>query len=108
MLCTVENLYSLPDSTRVFVGHDYQPAVATWHGRALSATRRPATFQLNGNTSAEVFVAFRRDRDATLNAPKLIYQSMLVNIEAGQFPAQESNGQRYLKIPLNIKTNRIK
>jgi hypothetical protein len=34
----------------------------------------------------------------------LIYQSILVNIEAGHLPQQEDNGQRYLKIPLNIAT----
>lgn len=99
-----KNLYSLPDSTRVFVGHDYQPG-----GRALAyestiGEQKRENIQLSADRSQDDFVRFREDKDASLDAPTLIYQSILVNIEAGRLPAQESNGQRYLKIPLNIRT----
>lgn len=102
-----ENLYSLPDSTRVFVGHDYQPGGRDVAWESTIAEEKASNVQLNSQTSAAEFVAFRQDRDANLKPPKLIYQSILVNIEAGHLPAQESNGQRYLKIPLNIQTDRV-
>ncbi len=50
-------------------------------------------------TEAE-FVALRQARDKRLPMPKLILQSLQVNIRGGRLPEPESNGRRYLKIPL--------
>ncbi len=44
----------------------------------------------------------RTKRDATLGMPKLILPSIQVNIRAGHLPEPESNGTRYLKLPLNL------
>lgn len=101
-----ENLYSLPDETRVFTGHDYQPNGRAVRWESTIGEEKASNVQLNANTSADDFVHFREQRDAKLAAPKLIYQSILVNIEAGHLPKQESNGKRYLKIPLNIRAQR--
>jgi hypothetical protein len=43
----------------------------------------------------------RTARDATLGMPTLILPSVQVNMRAGQLPEPESNGTRYIKIPLN-------
>ena len=43
----------------------------------------------------------RQQRDATLAAPTLLLPSIQVNIRAGRLPEAESNGVRYLKIPLD-------
>ncbi len=96
-----DKLYALPDETRVFVGHDYQPG-----GRALAyettiGKSKAQNKQLQGDTSREDFVRFRTERDAVLSAPRLILQSVQVNIDAGRLPAPGPNGLRYLKIPLN-------
>ncbi len=40
-------------------------------------------------------------RDRTLSAPRLLFPSLQVNINAGALPAAEGNGVGYLKIPLN-------
>jgi len=95
-------IYSQPESTRVFVGHDYMP-----NGRELAfettvGESKEKNKQLRANTTREEFVKFRTDRDATLREPKLILQSLQVNIAAGQLPQQEDNGVSYLKIPLNF------
>ena len=42
-----------------------------------------------------------RERDATLSMPRLILPAVQVNIRGGALPGAESNGTRYLKIPLN-------
>jgi hypothetical protein len=41
--------------------------------------------------------------DATLSFPRLIFPSIFLNMNAGRLPSAESNGRRYLKIPLNMK-----
>ena len=43
----------------------------------------------------------RQARDRTLPMPKLILAALQVNINGGRLPEPETNGQRYLKIPLN-------
>lgn len=40
--------------------------------------------------------------DATLDMPPLILPAIQVNLNAGQLPAAEENGVRYLKIPINV------
>jgi hypothetical protein len=37
--------------------------------------------------------------------PKLILHALQVNIAAGRLPEPESNGRRYLKIPLDALPN---
>ena len=97
-----EQLYRLPEETRVFVGHDYRP-----NGRELKfettigASKRNNP-QLNAETTHDEFVAFRTKRDATLRAPRLLYQSVQVNINAGILPEPHANGMRYLLLPLSI------
>ena len=45
----------------------------------------------------------RDNRDKTLKSPRLLLQSLQVNIDAGKLPVKEQNKQRYLKIPINQK-----
>ena len=37
-----------------------------------------------------------------LSMPKLILHSLQINMNGGRLPEPESNGRRYLKIPLDI------
>lgn len=99
-----KNLYTLPDETRVFVGHDYQPGGRELAYETTIGEEKAKNIQLKANTTEDEFVQFRENKDKTLAAPKLIYQSILVNIDAGHLPKAENNGKRYLKIPLNIST----
>jgi len=99
---SIQKLYALPDATRVFVGHDYQP-----HGRPLRfettlGASKQANVQLRAETSREAFVNFRKARDATLAAPRLLLPSVQVNINAGLMPPVRANGRRYLSIPVNL------
>ncbi len=95
-----ETLYTMPDETRVFVGHDYPPAGREASWETTVAASKAANVHLRGDTSAEGFVAFRTQRDAGLAAPRLLLPSIQVNIDAGRLPAAETNGKRYLKLPL--------
>lgn len=95
-------LYSLPGNTRVFVGHDYQPNDREVAWETTIADEKQNNIQLKGNTSEDEFVAFRSARDKTLAAPKLLFQSVQVNIDAGKMPKPNEDRKRYLKIPVNI------
>jgi glyoxylase-like metal-dependent hydrolase (beta-lactamase superfamily II) len=95
-----EKLYDLPDDTNVYVGHDYQPNNRELRYKTTIGVSKSSNIQLKQSTSLEEFVKFRTDRDKKLNAPRLLFPSIQVNIDGGKLPHAEDNGKRYLKIPL--------
>jgi glyoxylase-like metal-dependent hydrolase (beta-lactamase superfamily II) len=99
---SIQRLYQLDDTTRVFLCHDYKPEQRQ-HFEYQSSIRQQKQYNihLNAHTTKQDFVAMREQRDATLDMPKLILPAIQVNMNAGKLPEPESNGIRYLKIPLN-------
>ncbi len=98
-----ERLYSLPDETRVFPGHDYMPndrPVAWETTIGKSKAKNP---HLRAETPAEEFVQLREARNQELDAPRLLFQSVQFNINGGQFTAPGSTGIRYFKVPVNMR-----
>jgi len=99
---SVQKLYRLPDDTRVFVGHDYQPGGRALRWETTIGVSKATNLQLDGGTTRDAFVRQRQARDATLAAPRLLFPSVQVNVDAGRLPAPHANGHRYLVIPLNV------
>lgn len=99
-----EQLYALPGETRIFVGHDYQPGGRPLRYETTIAAQRASNVHLCQSTPRDTFVAFRRTRDATLSPPRLLHQSVQVNINAGRLPRLHENGLRYLIMPLNSRS----
>ena len=66
------------------------------------AEEKQNNIHVGGGKTEDEFVKMRTERDATLAMPRLILPSVQVNMRAGEMPAAEDNGQRYLKIPLNL------
>lgn len=96
-----KNLFTLPDETKVYVGHDYGP-----NGREIKylttiGESKNNNIQLKATTKREDYISFRSKRDSTLSAPKLLLPSIQINIDAGHLPPKEPNGKSYIKIPLN-------
>jgi glyoxylase-like metal-dependent hydrolase (beta-lactamase superfamily II) len=98
-----KNLYSLPDSTRVFVGHDYSPNGREMRFQTSIGDSKLNNIQLKSSTSEKEYIQFREARDKTLKAPRLLLPSIQVNIDAGHLPPVENNGKSYLKLPLNAQ-----
>ena len=99
---SIQRLFALPDETRVFTGHDYQPGGREVQYLSTIGEQRRANVQLSGQTSREAFVSFRKQRDAALSMPALILPAIQVNIRAGALPDADPNGRSYLRIPLNV------
>src|SRR5690606_10368362 len=97
-----EKLYKLPDETRVFVGHDYQPGGRELAYETTIGEQKAKNVRLSEATTREEFVAGREARDRTLAAPKLLFQSVQVNVDAGRLPQPHDNQIRYLRIPINV------
>ncbi len=98
-----DRLYALPEATRVFVGHDYQPGGRSLRYETTIGKSKEANIQLRASTSRKDFIRMRSERDAKLPAPRLLYPSIQVNVEAGRLPRPRANGRRYLTLPLDLK-----
>jgi glyoxylase-like metal-dependent hydrolase (beta-lactamase superfamily II) len=93
-------LFTLPDETVLYVGHDYPPAGRRWQASTTVGAAKKANAQLPASIAKNDFVTRRIARDRTLTAPRLLFPSLQVNIAAGRLPEPEPNGRRYVKIPL--------
>lgn len=98
-----KNLYTLPDSTEVFVGHDYLPGGRDLEFKTTIGMQKEKNVFLNDKITKSEFIEKRNARDKSLSAPRLLLPSVQVNILAGKLPKPDENGTRYLKIPLSIQ-----
>lgn len=99
---SIQKILSLPEDTRIFVGHDYKAP-----GRDEFAWETTVRAQKEGNVhigdgAAKVdFVKLREARDASLGMPKLIIPSLQVNMRAGNMPEPDKDGKVFLKVPVD-------
>jgi len=101
LYASIRRLLSLPESTRLFICHDYPPAGRGPAWVSTVAQQRAANIHVRDGVDEAEFVRMRTARDATLELPVLILPAVQVNIRAGELPEPEDNGQRYLKIPID-------
>jgi glyoxylase-like metal-dependent hydrolase (beta-lactamase superfamily II) len=98
---SIQAIISLPEETRVFTGHDYQPGgrKPLWES-TVGEQKRSNKHLVEAKTERQ-FVELREERDRKLPMPKLMLHALQINIDGGRLPDPEANGQRYLKFPLN-------
>lgn len=103
---SIQRILSLPDNTRVFVGHDYKSATRNeYEWETTIIQEKLHNIHIKKGVSEADYVLMRDARDASLPVPRLLLPSIQLNIQAGRLPQQESNGTRYLKIPLSLELN---
>jgi glyoxylase-like metal-dependent hydrolase (beta-lactamase superfamily II) len=101
---SIKRLLALPPQTRLWLCHDYKaPGRDDYAWQSTVAEQRAHNPHVKDGVTEDEFVAFRQARDAKLAAPTLLLPSIQVNIRAGRFPEAESNGVRYLKIPVKAR-----
>jgi glyoxylase-like metal-dependent hydrolase (beta-lactamase superfamily II) len=101
---SIKRLLALPPQTRLWMCHDYKaPGRDSFAWQSTVAEQRAHNPHVKDGVTEDEFVAFRQARDAKLAAPTLLLPSIQVNIRAGRFPEAESNGVRYLKIPVKAR-----
>ena len=99
---SIQRIYALRGSTRLFMCHDYQPGGRELRFVTTVAEQKQSNIQLNERTTRAEYLTFRKTRDAQLEMPELILPAVQINIRAGELPEPEANGTIYLKIPLNL------
>jgi glyoxylase-like metal-dependent hydrolase (beta-lactamase superfamily II) len=99
---SIQRILSLPEDTRLFVGHDY----CNGGGRepmweATVAEHKAGNRHLGGGVPEAEFVRMREERDAGLPLPDRMLHALQVNLRGGRLPEPESDGHSYFKIPAN-------
>jgi glyoxylase-like metal-dependent hydrolase (beta-lactamase superfamily II) len=99
---SIQRILALPDDTRLFLCHDYKTKTRdTFCWQTTVAKQKATNVHVGSGKSEEEFVDFRTARDAQLAMPKLIIPSIQVNMNAGKMPEPDTDGQVYLKVPIN-------
>ncbi len=100
---SLQKIVELPPETRLFLNHDYGcNGSRDYYWETTVAEQLEKNIHIGGQKTAEEFIAIREARDAKLSMPRLILPAIQVNIMAGKLPSPESNGGRFLKIPLDF------
>ncbi|MEY3217081.1 MAG: hypothetical protein RLZZ280_1458 [Pseudomonadota bacterium] len=98
---SIQKVLSLPDSTQLYLCHDYPPEGREPQCVTTVAEQKKTNVHVHQGVMEEAFVKMRQARDATLSMPVLMLPSVQVNMRAGHMPPPEGNGTTYLKIPIN-------
>ena len=101
LYASAQRLLGLPDSTKVFVGHDYGPGGRSIAWETTIGEQRKKNIHINSEIQLEEFVSVREARDRVLSLPQMIIPSIQINMRAGMLPQVERNGISYLKTPIN-------
>ncbi|KAK1068779.1 hypothetical protein LTR74_005437 [Friedmanniomyces endolithicus] len=103
-------LLSLPGHYRLYTGHDYPPKERRGEGSKQSGAIPYTTVERQSKENKHVklgtredeFVKMRNERDSTLSEPKLLRQSMHVNLRGGRLPACSTEGFKIEQIPAGV------
>ncbi|MEY1555891.1 MBL fold metallo-hydrolase [Yoonia sp. R2331] len=99
---SIQRILSLPDETRIFVGHDYKaPGREEFAWETTVGEQKAMNVHVGAGKPLADFVAMRTERDAKLGMPRLILPSLQTNMRAGHMPEPDDNGTRYFKVPIN-------
>ncbi len=99
---SIQKILSLPDDTRIFVGHDYKaPGREKYAWETTVGDQKALNVHVGKGADQDSFVEMRDARDATLAMPKLIIPSLQINMRAGHLPEPDEDGDVFLKLPIN-------
>lgn len=98
---SIQNILSLPDYTKIFVGHDYPLANNQPKCQTTIKEQKEQNIMINSKITENDFIKNRNDKDKNKAVPKLLIPAIQFNLRAGSFGRAENNGINYIKIPIN-------
>ncbi|KAJ4329677.1 hypothetical protein N0V87_010662 [Didymella glomerata] len=111
---SMQKLLSLPQDFRLYTGHDYPPEARepsehgkTWKAFTTVQEQSHSNKHVRNGVSQHEFVKWRTERDAALAEPRLLHQSLQVNIRGGHLPQRTGDGFHFLMVPLKVPKSLI-
>lgn len=106
---SMQYLLALPGHFRLYTGHDYPPADRDYEGQkgkprpfATVDEHRQSNKHAKSGTEETEFVRWRTTRDQDLSEPKLLHQSLQVNLLGGRFPTGRDGKKALLTTPVSL------
>jgi glyoxylase-like metal-dependent hydrolase (beta-lactamase superfamily II) len=99
---SIQRIFTLPASTRLYMCHDEPPAGRTPQPLCTVGDQRARNVHVRDGVTEVEFAKRRAARDATLALPALMIVAVQVNLDAGELPLPAGNGIRYLRLPLDV------
>ncbi len=99
---SIQDILHLPGNTRLNVGHDYGTKARKepmWE--ATVDEHKAHNIHVKDGTEREAFIERRQTRDKTLALPNRILAALQINLRGGRLPEAESDGNHYLKLPVD-------
>ena len=97
---SIKKILSLPSKTKIYICHDYPKILGKHKCVSTVGMQNKNNILINSNVSLSQFIKLRTLRDSKIVPPKMIYPSIQVNIRNGDLGKQESNGKKYIKVPI--------
>jgi glyoxylase-like metal-dependent hydrolase (beta-lactamase superfamily II) len=96
---STQKLLSLPESTKIWTGHDYpskeRHVVVPW---TSVRDHKDGNKHVRNGVKEDEFVEMRQERDDALGEPRLLHESLQVNVKAGRLP-----GGEMLCVPIKVE-----
>lgn len=92
---SIQKIYGLGDDVKLYTGHDYPFDKRKLQFYSTVREQKEENILVADHIDEKKFAELRKKKDATLPAPKLLYQALQVNIFAGKI-----DGKKFLKIPI--------
>jgi glyoxylase-like metal-dependent hydrolase (beta-lactamase superfamily II) len=104
---SMQKLLALPLDYRLYTGHDYPPETRSfaedgrkWKAYTTVKEQIETNKHVGGGVSEDEFIKMRTERDDRLSDPRLIHQSLQLNVRGGRLPQMTADGYRFLSVPL--------
>ncbi|GAA5913213.1 MBL fold metallo-hydrolase [Sporobolomyces salmoneus] len=101
LFASSQKLLSLPSTTRLFSGHHYPSSTESNVCSATVKEQKEMNRHLKEGMAENEFVKMRKERDGGLDEPKLLHQSLQVNIRGGRIP-RDRDGKPFLRVPVKV------
>ncbi|KAF2278363.1 Metallo-hydrolase/oxidoreductase [Westerdykella ornata] len=100
---SARRLLSLPDHVKIWMGHDYPPGNRRKPVACLTVKEhRELNKHLKNGITRDEFLTMRREKDYILKEPRLLHQSLQINIRAGHLPEPTEAGLQLLHTPIKL------
>ncbi|KAJ4378304.1 hypothetical protein N0V86_006004 [Didymella sp. IMI 355093] len=99
---SAQKLLALPGSTKIWVGHDYPAQGQDPTPYMTVEQHKEENSHVKIGVAREEFVKLRQKRDRDLGAPRLLHQSLQINVRGGRLPVVDEEGRRMLSVPLKL------
>jgi len=97
---SIKKILSLPENTRLFVGHDYNRQARELEFETTIALQQQNNIELFSPFEATEFVYRKQQKEPEIKTPKLMWHALQLNLRAGQRPDTHDADITYLQVPL--------